>query len=97
MLGPVRQELLSGVKTSAQFKKLAAALEAFSDEEVGTKDYVEAARCFNRCRSKGVQGSNTDFLLCAVSLRSGFPILTTDADFGHFSKVLRVKLMGATS
>ena len=94
LLGPVRQELLSGVKAPAQFKKLAAALEAFPDEELETEDYVEAARCFNRWRGKGVQGSNTDFLLCAVGLRTGFPILTTDADFGHFRKVLRVKLLG---
>jgi predicted nucleic acid-binding protein len=92
MLGPVRQELLSGVKTPAQFKKLSNALEAFPDEELYTEDYVEAARCFNRCRAKGVQGSNTDLLLCAVSLRTAFPILTTDGDFGHFKKVLRVKL-----
>ncbi len=96
MLGPIRQELLSGVKASAQFKELAGALVAFPDEELGTEDYVEAARCFNRCRSKGVQGSNTDFLLCAVSLRTGFPILTTDGDFGHFKKVLRVKLAATT-
>lgn len=95
MLGPVRQELLSGVKTPTQFNRLASALEAFPDEKLEAEDYVEAARCFNRCRSKGVQGSNTDFLLCAVSLRSGFPILTTDTDFAHFKKVLRVKLMGA--
>ena len=92
MLGPIRQELLSGVKAPAQFKKLADALEAFPDEQLDSEDYVEAARCFNRCRSKGVQGSNTDFLLCAVSLRTGFPILTTDGDFGHFKKALRVKL-----
>lgn len=96
MLGPVRQEVLSGVKATAQFSKLAGALEAFPDERLGTEDYVEAARCFNRCRSKGVHGSNTDFLLCAVSLRSDFPILTTDGDFGHFKKVLRVKLAAAT-
>lgn len=96
MLGPVRQEVLSGVKATAQFSKLAGALEAFSDEELTTEDYVEAARCFNRCRSKGVQGSNTDFLLCAVSLRSDFPILTTDGDFRHFKKVLRVKLAATT-
>ena len=96
MLGTVRQELLSGVKAPAQFKNLAGALSAFPDEELSMGDYVEAARCFNRCRSKGVQGSNTDFLLCAVSLRSGFPILTTDSDFGHFKKVLRVKLAVAT-
>ena len=92
MLGPIRQELLSGVKSASQFKKLAEALEAFPDEELITEDYVEAARCFNRCRSKGIQGSNTDFLLCAVSLRKGFPILTTDGDFGHFKRVLRVGL-----
>ena len=97
MLGPIREELLSGVKAPAQFKKLAGALEAFPDEELTTEDYVEAARCFNRCRSKGVQGSNTDFLLCAVSLRTSFPILTTDGDFGHFKKVLRVKLAVAES
>lgn len=97
MLGCIRQELLSGVKAPAQFKKLAGALEAFPDEEIDTEDYVEAARCFNRCRSKGVQGSNTDFLLCAVSLRTGFPILTTDRDFEHFKKALRVKLAAPMS
>lgn len=97
MLGPVRQELLSGVKAPAQFRLLAEALKAFPDEEISTEDYVEAARCFNRCRSRGVQGSNTDFVLCAVSLRSGFPVLTTDGDFGHFKKVLRVKLAARTS
>lgn len=97
MLGPIRQELLSGVKAPTQFTKLAGALGAFPDEELSTEDFVEAARCFNRCRSKGIQGSNTDFLLCAVSLRTDFPILTTDADFVHFKKALRVKLAGVAS
>jgi predicted nucleic acid-binding protein len=92
MLGPIRQELLSGVKAPAQFKKVADALNAFPDEELEAEDYVEAARCFNRCRAKGIQGSNTDFLLCAISLRREFPILTTDGDFIHFNKVLRLKL-----
>jgi predicted nucleic acid-binding protein len=96
MLGPIRQELLSGVKAPAQFRNLAEALSAFSDEELSMEDYVEAARCFNRCRSRGVQGSNTDFLLCSVSLRTGFPILTTDDDFGHFKKVLRVRIAETT-
>lgn len=97
MLGPIRQELLSGVKVPAQFRELAMALGAFPDEDLAADDYVEAARCFNRCRSKGVQGSNTDFLLCAVSLRTGFPILTVDGDFQHFRKVLKVKLAGAST
>lgn len=93
MLGPLRQELLSGVKSPAQFQKLATALEAFPDEQLETDDYVEAAQCFNKCRARGVQGSNTDFLLCAVSQRHGLPILTTDKDFAHYAKVLRTKLV----
>jgi len=92
MLGPIRQELLSGVKALAHFRKLTEALSAFPDEQLETEDFVEAARCFNRCRARGIQGSNTDFLLCATSLRRDFPVLTTDGDFVHFKKVLRIKL-----
>ena len=43
-----------------------------------------AARFFNQCRSKGVQGSNTDFLLCALSARHDLAIFTIDEDFKHY-------------
>jgi len=55
-------------------------------------DYEEAATFFNRCRAKGIQGSNTDFLICAVAVRNEFPIFTTDADFIHFATVIPIKL-----
>ena len=51
-------------------------------------DYEEAATCFDRCRTKGLPGSNTDFLMCAVSLRRELAILTTDRDFKGFARVL---------
>lgn len=35
-------------------------------------------------KAKGVQGSNTDFLICAVANRLKFPIFTTDNDFKKF-------------
>ena len=92
MLGAIRQELLSGIRVSEQFKKLRDSLRSFADEPLEQEDYEEAASCFNRCRSKGVQGSNTDFLLCAVALRRSAPILTTDADFTGFAKHLHIKL-----
>ncbi len=69
MLGAIRQEILSGIRAAEQFKKLRDSLRAFPDEPLQQDDYEEAASCFNRCRGKGVQGSNTDFLLCAVALR----------------------------
>jgi len=47
---------------------------------------VAAATFFNLCRTKGVQGSNTDFLICAVAVRNKFAIYSTDKDFDLFSK-----------
>jgi predicted nucleic acid-binding protein len=92
MIGAIRQELLSGIRASDQFKRLRESLRAFADEPLGQEDYEEAASCFNRCRAKGIQGSNTDFLLCAVALRRKVPILTTDDDFQRFAKHLRIEL-----
>ncbi len=90
LVGPVRQELLSGVRVPAQLRKLREVLAAFPDEPILREDYEEAASCFNRCRARGIQGSNTDFLLCALALRLKAPLFTTDRDFEHFAKVLRV-------
>jgi len=81
MPGPVRQGILSGVRSPSDFRKLHERLASFPDLSLATEDYVKAAEFFNTCRSKGVQGSNTDFLLCAVSWRTRFPIFTTDKDF----------------
>ncbi len=92
MLGAIRQELLSGIRTVEQFKKLRDSLRSFPDEPLSQEDYEDAANCFNRCRVKGIQGSNTDFLLCAVALRRTVPIFTTDDDFRGFAKHLRLEL-----
>lgn len=50
MLGPVRQELLSGVKTQKQFETLQQILSVFSDETLLKEDYEQAAKNFNQCR-----------------------------------------------
>src|SRR5262245_37399135 len=92
MLGAIRQELLSGVRSNVQLKKLRDGLRAFPDTVLEEADYEEAASCFNRCRAKGLQGSNTDFLICAVAIRRNAAVLTTDDDFERFTRVLHVKL-----
>lgn len=92
MIGAVRQELLSGIRDKKQFTKLRETLRAFPDLELDEIDYEEAAGCFNVCRAAGLQGSNTDFLMCAVSIRRQIAIFTTDLDFERFSKVLDLKL-----
>ena len=92
LLGPVRQELLSGVVDRQQYDILREALRPFSDLRLYQEDYEEAADFFNRCRAKGVQGSNTDFLICAAAARRRLGILTTDADFEHFARLLPIPL-----
>ena len=92
MIGPIRQEILSGVRSKSQFKKLRKHLESFPDLPILTEDYVTAAQFFNHCRSKGIQGSNTDFLICAVAVRNKLSIYTTDKDFEIFSKYIQIVL-----
>lgn len=94
IIGPIRQELLSGLRTIEAFERLRDHLRPYSDEPLETADFERAAEHFNTCRVRGVQGSNTDFLICAVSERHNLPILTTDADFSRFAAVLRITLHG---
>lgn len=92
MIGPIRQEILSGIRSESQFKKLQKHLESFPDLPILTEDYVTAATFFNLCRSKGVQGSNTDFLICSVAIRNKFSIYSTDKDFELFAGHLPILL-----
>lgn len=96
IIGPIRQEILSGIRDEHQFERLRAHLSAFPDIPLDTDDYVEGARCSNRCRSAGIQGSGTDFLICAAALRRRMAVFTTDADFRRYAEVLGVALHGVT-
>lgn len=92
IIGPIRQEVLSGVREDAQFENLENHLSAFPDLPLVTEDYITAARFFNACRASGVQGSNTDFLICAIAARHELAIYTTDKDFRLFAKHLPILL-----
>jgi predicted nucleic acid-binding protein len=93
LLGSIRQEILSGIRHIEQFTKLRDYLRAFPDLELTTADYELAAEFFNTCRSHGIQGSNTDFLICATSVNRGYSILTTDKDFENFKVHIPVVLL----
>ena len=94
MIGPIRQELLSGLRSTASFERLRDHLRPFEDEVLTTGDYERAAEHVNACRARGVQGSNTDFLICAAAERRRIPIFTTDAAFTRFARLLPIELHG---
>ena len=92
LIGPIRQEVLSGFASTTRFELLRATLRAFVDLPLIIEDFEQAADLHNRCRRQGVQGSPTDFLICAVSLRYDAPVFTTDRDFGRYTKYAGVRL-----
>lgn len=92
LIGPVRQEVLSGIHDPANFEEIRQHLAAFDDLPIIREDYEESARIFNACRKKGVQGSHIDFLICAVAIRHSASIFTTDKDFTNYAKHLSFNL-----
>jgi len=93
LIGPIRQEILSGVREQKTFDRLRVQLRAFEEQPIGVEEYEEAARCANRCRAAGIAGSGVDFLICAVAAHRKLAILATDGDFDHFATVLPITLM----
>jgi len=92
LIGPIRQELLSGIKSKAHFNKLKKHLSAFPDIPLVSDDFELAAEFFNLARSKGIQGSNTDFIICSLAHTHNMSIFTTDKDFVSYASVLPIKL-----
>lgn len=92
LLGVIRQEILSGIRESEQFNRLRDYLRAFPNLELEISDYELAAEFYNACRKHGIQGSNTDFMICAAAHRRSYSILTTDGDFSLFNRHIPVIL-----
>jgi predicted nucleic acid-binding protein len=92
IVGPVRQELLSGIREESSFRRLRDYLRAFDEPQLQAEDYEEAARMSNACRVRGTAGSPVDFLICAVAHLRNWQVFTTDHDFARFGKVLPIRL-----
>jgi predicted nucleic acid-binding protein len=92
MIGPVRQELLSGIRDAAQFERLRNYLRAFSDETIMSSDYEAAASAGNLCRAKGIAVSPADILISAIAVSRPLSIFSNDPDFHRYSRVLPVRL-----
>ena len=96
IIGPIRQELLTGISDFDQFIKLKNRLSAFSDLLLRESHFEYAAELSNTCRKRGIQGSHTDFLICAVSKLENFAIFTTDNDFNNYTKIIGLSFHATT-
>ncbi len=87
-----RQELLSGISSTKQFDTLREKLRAFDDLPLTQGDHETAAEFHNTCRRAGIQGSHTDFLICAAAASRGMAIFTSDNDFVRYAKHVGISL-----
>ena len=97
LIGPIRQEVLSGIRREEQFQAIREQLGAFRYLDILPLDYDEAASFFNRCRAAGIAGTPVDMLLCAVAHRCCVPIFTTDEDFPRYAQHLPLRLYRAAA
>jgi predicted nucleic acid-binding protein len=95
LVGPVRQELLSGISEEFSFKKLRDHLRAFEPPPLEIADYEEAAYFHTQCRSRGIHGSTIDFLICAIAHRRDWEIFTNSPAFTRYARVVPLSLYQA--
>ena len=91
IIGPIRQEILSGISSNKQFHKLKRILSSFDDIPLKTEHFEKAAEFSNICRKRGIQGSTIDFLICAVAHLENLAIFTTDSDFENYGRYLPIE------
>lgn len=92
LIGPIRQEVLTGIREKSVFERLRAELRNFLDEPIQTQDYETAAEMTNRCLSKGIGWGSIHVLICAVAKNREWELFSTDRDFERFSREFGISL-----
>lgn len=90
--GIVLQELLSGVRTDQQFKRLSRILEAFPILVAERQDHIVAAQISNACRRKGLSASTVDCLIASLAVSQDAFLFTLDEDFTRLTSICGLKL-----
>lgn len=93
MIGPIRQEILSGIRHPEQFARIRRQLSSFADEPLQMSDFELAAQYANIAMDRGIVGSNVDYLICAVAASRSWKIFSEDADFVRYASFLPIALL----
>jgi predicted nucleic acid-binding protein len=93
--GLVWTEILLGLKSDLEADKISNLLDAFGYVTEPTRsDYIEAARIYRICRSKGLTIRSTlDCLIAQLCLRDHLPFLCKDRDFQNISQLFPLQIV----
>ena len=86
LVGPIIQELLSGLKRPEDFNRVVEGLNLFPLIPLRRSTYVMAARLSNDCQRVGVQAGQIDALIAATCIEGRYPLLTADLDLLRIAK-----------
>jgi predicted nucleic acid-binding protein len=92
LIGPIRQEILSGVRRPEVFQTLRRELGDFPHLGIDAVDYDRASEFFNVCRGQGIVGGPIDMLISAVAYRHEVPIFSSDMDYARYARHLPLRL-----
>lgn len=90
IIGPIRQELLTGIRDPERYRKLRDKLRDFQEPALDISSNEQAAHLSNLCRAQGISGSPVDFLVCAIAQQHRWQVFTTDRDFKNYAKIIAV-------
>jgi predicted nucleic acid-binding protein len=93
LIGPIRQEILSGLRESERYVRFREILRSFSDRPLETELFEQAAAYSNLFSRNGIQSSSTDALICACAVAWQTQILTKDGDYEHYAKLIALPLI----
>jgi len=88
--GIILQELLQGFSGAKASKAIVDRFTAIPMLVPELTDHIQAAEIRNKSRRNGVQIGTIDALIAQLSLRYKLALLTTDKDFKHMSKAVKL-------
>lgn len=94
LIGIIRQEILSGIKSAKTFQSVRQYLNDMPHLATTLAEYDQAAEYFNFCSARGVAATAIDMLICATAVRNRIPVFSVDGDFRRYQKLLPFHLIG---
>lgn len=90
--GPVKAEILSGVRSAEDFRKLSTWMEGLTDCPASPDVWRRIAESRFRLARRGIQQSLIDLWIAWTAHENGFPLWSLDEDFTRMTDVVSFKL-----
>lgn len=92
LVAPVRQEILTGIKTPEQLQSVRERVDTFDTYLPTLAEFDLAAECHTRCQAAGMAATAFDMLICAIAVTQDLAIFTADLDFSRYQAKIAIRL-----